>query len=119
MNYLVRHLVSSPDDVIRRAVTDIVVEKHKLSKIYFKNNTKVETEEDRLDDLVPRALLTLKYDLTRCHFEDIRRELAQLQATPGYDFERAIELMTLQKKYQALCSCIAEHIGERVYEPLR
>lgn len=119
LNYFEKQMTSSPDDTIRRYSTEIVVDKHKLSKIYFKNNTKVEMDEDRLDELVPRALLTWKYYITRCHFNDIREKLKQLQSQPGYDFNEAMDLMAMQNKLLLLCSQMAEHIGERVYDPLR
>jgi hypothetical protein len=95
------------------------VEKHKLSKIYFKN-TKVETEVDRLDDLVPRALLALKYDMARCFCDDLRKQILSLQNSPGgYDLQEVFSLMSQQKKWQEFYGVLASRIGERVYEPLR
>lgn len=119
MSYFERQLISHPDDALRTAVTDLVVEKHTLSKIYFRNNTKVEGEEERLDDLVPRALIALKYDMARCYFNDLRRQISELQATPDYDLNRILDLMAQQKRWQEFCSSLASRIGERVYEPLR
>ncbi|MDE7142009.1 MAG: hypothetical protein K2O33_03850, partial [Muribaculaceae bacterium] len=104
---------------VRRVTTDLVVEKHQLSKIYFKNNTKVETEEDRLDQIVPQALIALKYDVARCNFDDIKQEIKTLQSRPGYDMQEIMDLLARQQKWQAFCAALAEHIGERVYEPLR
>lgn len=118
-NYLEKSLASHPDGDIRKVVTDLVVEKHRLSKIYFKN-TKVETELDRLDDLVPRALIALKYDMARCFFEDLHKKINELQHTPGgYDMAEIMSLMAQQKKWQEFYTKLAPHIGERVYEPLR
>ena len=118
-NYLEKSLASHPDDDIRSTVTDLVVEKHKLSKIYFKN-TKVETEVDRLDDLVPRALLALKYDMARCFCDDLRKQILSLQNAPGgYDLQEVFSLMSQQKKWQEFYGVLASRIGERVYEPLR
>ena len=117
--YLEKVLVSHPDDTVRRVVTELVVEKHHLSKIYFKT-TKVDTEADRLHDLVPRALIALKYDMARCYAEDLRRQILELQQRPGgYDFQEILQLMETQKRWQEFCSQLASHIGERVYEPLR
>ena len=118
-NYLEKSLASHPDDDIRSTVTDLVVEKHKLSKIYFKN-TKGETEVDRLDDLVPRALLALKYDMARCFCDDLRKQILSLQNAPGgYDLQEVFSLMSQQKKWQEFYGVLASRIGERVYEPLR
>ncbi len=117
--FLEKHLASSPDDRVRRITTDLVIEKHQLSKIYFKNNTKVETEEDRLDQIVPQALIALKYDVARLNFYDIKQQISDIQSRPGYDLREVLELMGRQQKWQAFCASLAEHIGERVYEPLR
>lgn len=119
LSFLEKHLASSPDDSVRRVTTDLVVEKHQLSKIYFKNNTKVETEEDRLEQIVPQALIALKYDVARCNFDDIKQEIRRIQSQPGYNIAEIYELLDKQKKWQAFCAALAEHIGERVYEPLR
>ncbi|MDE5941105.1 MAG: DNA primase [Muribaculaceae bacterium] len=117
--YLEKHMLSHPDDSIRAVVTDLVVEKHQLSKIYFKG-TKVEGEADRLDDLVPRALIALKYDMARCFVNDLRRDIQALTGAMGsYDLERIYSLMGQMKKWQEFGKQLAMQIGERVYEPLR
>ena len=118
-DFFQRRLLSHPDDTIRKVATDLVVERHQLSKIYFKNNTKVETEEDRLDDLVPRALLELKYDIARCFFYDLSQKIQQMQQQPDYDLDAILELMGQQRRWQQFCADLATKIGERVYEPLR
>lgn len=118
-DFFQRRLLSHPDDVIRNVATDLVVDRHQLSKIYFKNNTKVETEEDRLDELVPRALLELKYDIARCFFYDLSQKIQQMQQQPDYDLDAILELMGQQRRWQQFCADLATKIGERVYEPLR
>lgn len=117
--YLEKALASHPDDAVRRTVTELVVEKHHLSKIYLKT-TKIETEADRLPDLVPRALIALKYDMARCYADDLRRQIREMQQRPGgYDFQEILSLMETQKRWQDFCAAMASRIGERVYEPLR
>ena len=104
---------------MRKVVTDLVAEKHQLSKIYYKTN-KIETDVDRLGDLVPRALIALKYDMARCYAEDVRTRINDLQKSPGgYDLQEVLKLMEQQKKWQEFCARLATSIGERVYEPLR
>lgn len=119
LNFFVRNLISHPDDEMRKVVTDLVAEKHQLSKIYYKT-TKIETDVDRLGDLVPRALIALKYDMARCYAEDVRTRINDLQKSPGgYDLQEVLKLMEQQKKWQEFCARLATSIGERVYEPLR
>lgn len=116
--YFEKHLMSHPDDAVRSIVTELVVDKHQLSKIYFKG-TKVETEIDRLDELVPRALIALKYDMARCFSDDLHRQIQEITRASDYDMEQVFSLMSQRKKWQEFCASLALQIGERVYEPLR
>lgn len=118
-NYLERMLSSDPDDAVRNMVTNLIFERHQLSKIFTKNNSTVERDDKRLDELVPRALYALKYDAARCAAEEIRREIVALQSHPDYDIARVMELLQKQAKWQQFCSQLATQLGERVYEPLR
>ena len=118
-NYIGKRLMSHPDDDIRTIVTNLIAEKHQLSKIFYKS-TKIESEIDRLGDLVLHSLIALKYDMARCNASDIRQQILELQRRPeGYDMEEILRLMALQNKWQVVCTNLASQIGERVYEPLR
>lgn len=119
MSYFERLLTYDADDEIRSAVTDMVVERHQLSRIFTKYNQVGDADDRRLDELVPRALIALKYDAARCSFEELRQQIAQMQKQPDYDLEEVFRLMALQRKWQQFCSELASHLGERVYEPLR
>ena len=117
--YIEHFMLSHPDDLIRDVATDLVVEKHQLSKIYFKG-AKVETESDRLDDLVMRSLIALKYDMARCFVDDLRHEIQTVtNSADSYDIEHVYALMGQMKKWQDFSKELARQIGERVYEPLR
>lgn len=118
-DFFSRRLLSHPDDRIRIVATDLLTDRHHLSKIYFKNNTKVETEEDRLNDLIPRTLLELKYDIARCLFQDLSRKIQAIQSQPDYDLDEILDLMAQQRRWQQFSADLATKIGERVYEPLR
>lgn len=117
-NFFRHQLLSHSDDTIRKVATDLIVDRHQLSKIYFKN-TKVDSEEDRLDELVPRALLELKYDISRCFFNELSQQIQQMQQQPDYDLDAILELMAQQRRWQQFSVELATKIGERVYEPLR
>lgn len=119
MLYFERSLTSHPDDNVRRLVTDLVVERHQLSRIFTKTNQAADNDCQRLDELVQRALVALKYDAARCAFEELRRRIAELQAKPDYDIQEILSLMAQQKRWQQFCSELAARLGERVYEPLR
>ena len=119
MSYFERLLTYDADDEIRAAVTDMVVERHQLSRIFTKYNQVGDADDKRLDELVPRALIALKYDAARCAFDELRQQIAQMQRQPDYDLEEVFRLMAMQRKWQQFCSELASHLGERVYEPLR
>ena len=118
-SFLQRRLLSHPDDTIRQIASDLIIDRHQLSKIYTKNNVKMVTDEDRLDELVPRTLLQLKYDMARCFFNEITVKIKQLQQQPDYDLDAVLDLMRDQQRWQQFCASLATRIGERVYEPLR
>ncbi len=118
-HYFEKIFISHPDDDVRRGASDLVVERHQLSKIYFRQGTKIETEIDRLDDLVPRALVALKYYMGRCRFHELTQSIREVQSHPGYDIAEIFALMEQQKKWHDFCTRLATQIGERVYEPLR
>lgn len=119
MSYFERLLTYDADDEIRAAVTDMVVDRHQLSRIFTKYNQVGDADDKRLDELVPRALIALKYDAARCAFDELRQQIAQMQRQPDYDLEEVFRLMAMQRKWQQFCSELASHLGERVYEPLR
>lgn len=118
-SFLQSRLLSHPDDTIRQIASDLIIDRHQLSKIYTKNNVKMVTDEDRLDELVPRTLLQLKYDMARCFFNEITVKIKQLQQQPDYDLDAVLDLMRDQQRWQQFCASLATRIGERVYEPLR
>ena len=118
-HYFEKIFISHPDDNVRRGASDLVVERHQLSKIYYRHGTKIETEIDRLDDLVPRALVALKYYMGRCRFHELTQSIREVQSRPGYDIAEIFALMEQQKKWHDFCTRLSTQIGERVYEPLR
>ncbi len=72
--YIEKLLLSSPDDEMRRLTTDLVSEKYTLSKVHTKY-TKIETERDRLIELVPRAIYALLDAILKVSIDDIEKQL--------------------------------------------
>lgn len=72
--YIEKLLLSSPDDEIRRLTTDLVSEKYTLSKVHTKY-TKIETERDRLIELVPRAIYALLDGILKASIDNIEKQL--------------------------------------------
>ncbi len=112
VTYLGRLMCSSPDDVVRNLASDLVVECHILSKMHTKY-AKVDTEQDLLGELVPRALHELKDAILWTRLLDVRRELA---ACAG-DYEKVLLLMKTMQEIEGARRELARLIGDRVIAP--
>lgn len=111
-SYLSKKMCSSPDDIIRNLATDLVVERHILSKVHTKY-AKVETEQEMLGELVPRALHELKDAILWTRLDDTRSKLRECAS----DFDNAMRLMAQIKEIESTRSELAKLIGDRVIAP--
>ncbi len=115
-SYIERRLASSPEDAVRHLTTDLVSEKYHLSKVHTKFS-KVETEIDRLDTLVARAIYELKDAILECQTRDLREEIKQAcasgKATPA-EVER---LMARNVELTQIRAEFAKYLGERIVAP--
>lgn len=110
--YISRLMCSSPDDVVRNLATDLVVDRHILSKVHTKY-AKVDTEQDLLGELVPRALHELKDAILWTRLTDARRRMAACAA----DYDSALALMREIQEIESARSELAKLIGDRVIAP--
>lgn len=115
MMYIVKELISSPDDDVRHITTDLVSEKYVLSKVHTKY-AKIETEQDRLNELVPRALYEWKDAILECQLREIRNRIKEVGSINGSD-EELRTLMTQYMKLQQLKGEFAKYLGERIVAP--
>ncbi len=76
-SYIERRLCSAPDDEIRNGAIDLVTEKEQLSKVHTKF-AKVESEYDRLKDLVLQALNVWKAAIISVRINEIEHSLNKL-----------------------------------------
>lgn len=108
--YAEQRLCSSDDDNIRRTATELISERHRLSKIHSKYS-KVETERDRLIDLVPRALYELLYGILLYDIKAIEMQLVGADSQTGKALlQRYVELKNTQQEF-------ARYLGERIVAP--
>jgi len=113
-NYISRALLNHPDDTVRNLATELVSDKYILSKVHTKY-THVETEAERLHDLVPRAIYELKDAILDCRLKTVRNEIANLSAeSDDNDNPKLRELMTTYVDLTKLKSEFAKYLGERV-----
>lgn len=110
--YLEEIFMSSPDDQVRTTATHLAAEKYQLSKVHTKY-AHVETERERLPELVYRAVLELKFAI-------LDNQIAQLNAaiaTAGNDHETAINLMREIYDLYKLKAEFSKLLGERIVNP--
>ncbi len=115
-NYVVKMLSSHEDDEIREIVTELAVERHQLSNIYYRDNNVVETEEDRLFLLVPRALNELKSEILNEQVKQLFQQLSKAGADGDIDLE--IKLQAEINEKILLRAGMAKGLGERILSPL-
>ena len=109
--YIVNNLISSPDDVVRKVTTNLVSEKYVLSKVHTKF-AKIDTEQDKIVELVPRAIFEWKDAILECKLRDIK---AQLRCCS--DVNEQLALMSQCMELQQIKIAFAKYLGERIVAP--
>lgn len=109
--YIVNNLISSPDDVVRKVTTNLVSEKYVLSKVHTKF-AKIDTEQDKIVELVPRAIFEWKDAILECKLRDIK---AQLRSCA--DVNEQLALMAQCMELQQIKIAFAKYLGERIVAP--
>ena len=112
--HLTRYFLAHPDEEISRLAVDLVSEKYQLSKIHTKFKT-IESEEEKLADLIPRALFELKDAITSLNIKHIREEIKKTAKEKNP--ERTTQLMSELNGLYALKAALAKQLGERIVSP--
>lgn len=112
--HLTRYFLAHPDEEISRLAVDLVSEKYQLSKIHTKFQT-IESEEEKLVDLIPRALFELKDAITSLNIKHIREEIKK--TAKEQNPERTTQLMSELNGLYALKAALAKQLGERIVSP--
>lgn len=115
INYSGNLLLNHEDDDIRQLVNHLLEETHKLSAIYFKDGKKIEKEEDKLSELVPRALSELRGEILNFRIRELKTELEKLKQENNVEAQAGV-IQRLQKLY-SVRGKIAENLGERILSP--
>lgn len=114
--YPSRKLASHEDDTIREIVNDLILEKHQLSNIYFRDNNVVETEQDRLAVLVPRAINELKNEIINIQLRDLYNQL--VKAGENGDSDEELTLLKKINSKSQIRARMAKDLGERIISPV-
>ena len=111
-HYAERILCSDPDTELRTLATELADDKYTLSKVYTKFQ-KIETEEDRLVELIPRTLSELKNAILSCNLADARERLRTATESGGDIAPILAEIARLN----VLKGCFAHVLGDRIITP--
>ena len=114
VDFVSRILASHEDDEIRKAVLEMITVKYRLSK-YHTKYTRVETEEDRLGDLIFRALNEWKQGILQTRLSALISDLTKAQEDG--DDKRTCELQLQIFEYEKLRRQFASSTGDRVILP--
>lgn len=113
--YIGKELMNSGDDDIRRVATDLISQKHQLSKIHTKYS-KIETERDKLPDLVPHAIYNLKEALIECEIKNVMQEIKRVYEQ-NQNLDRVKDLLVRNAELNELKKDLSKYLGERVISP--
>lgn len=116
--YIEKVLASSPDDIVRRITTDLVSSRHKLSKIHTKY-AKIAGEEDKLYELLPRAVYNLKEALIECDIRSTMKKIGDAYAAPDRNFDTVRALMQRITELNEMKKELAKYLGERILSPYK
>lgn len=110
-NYLIKKLASSPTDSVRAAVVELIASRHKLSKVHTKYS-RIETERDKLQELLPQAIFGLKDAILQCELRTLRSQLAD--ASTKADFNEIADILARISRLDKTRQQYAKYLGERV-----
>ncbi|NLJ44254.1 MAG: DNA primase [Bacteroidales bacterium] len=107
-----KHFVKHEDPDISRLSADLLSDSHELSRIWKDKQTFVETEEMKLKDIVPDAVLKFKSDKIIAARKEIMTLLEEAAKEGDND-----KILSLQKRYNTLSSAlgiISKQLGNRI-----
>lgn len=115
MDFSVDFLINHEDSNIRTTVNPMVAEKHILSSIYSLHGSQPAAEEDKLEEIVPRALAELRSEILNKKVADLRKGVAEAIASQNADLQE--KLMNRLSKLLYIRSKLADNLGERIISP--
>ncbi len=115
VQYCQTRLINSPDDMVRNTAVELVVDRYTLSKIYSRQG-EVQTEQDQLPILVPRAIYELRNAIVSDLISDLTKRLAALIPENA---DEAIDLLRQISEYKEFQRRLSEVLGDRIILPGR
>ena len=106
-----RYFINHPDSDISALSIDLCSERYQLSK-YHSKNQKIQKDEERLEELVPKLTLNYKYAIVK----DMERQKLRELTDPAVmnDVERCNDIMNQIKDLRDLLARMSHLLGDRV-----
>ncbi len=101
--------------MVRNTAVELVVDRYTLSKIYSRQG-EVQTEQDQLPILVPRAIYELRNAIVSDLISDLTKRLAALIPENA---DEAIDLLRQISEYKEFQRRLSEVLGDRIILPGR
>ncbi len=114
MLYLMQRLVNDSDDAVRKVANELSSEKYQLSKVHSKF-AHIESEDQKLDELVPLAIYALKNAILTWELKSLSRQLTEAQNNG--DIIRQQDLIRQIIELKQLLGEFARVLGDRVVTP--
>jgi DNA primase len=103
-----RFFVYHPNPQFSKVASDLLTEPYQLSKMHSKHK-KVETEEERLLELVPHVVLDFKFKVIANRIEELKSALKGER-----EEEKILALMYEMNQMQVVNRALAQRLGERI-----
>ena len=113
-SFLEKKLCSDESDTVRNTAIELVSDKYQLSKVHTKFSN-IETESDRLNELIPIAILSWKDAILAFNIRKIQEQIKE--AAKAGDLQKMQELLTAQNNLKSLQQQFAKLLGDRVIIP--
>lgn len=113
--YIGKVLGSDSDNEVRTEVLNLITDRYELSKYHSRTAAKLETETDRLPELLPRAISELKDGILHLTYKRLHSEMKEAVAVG--DNSKIEELMLKIQDINQLRCELAKQIGERIVAP--
>ena len=107
-----KYFVKHEDPAISRSSADLLSEPHILSRIWENKQTYVETEDMKIKDIVPDAVLKFKSDKIQSRLKEIMTQLKEAAKTG--DTERILALQKKDQNLKVALRMISEKLGNRI-----
>lgn len=116
INYAQSRLLNTDDDSVREVASALLLERYTLSKIYTRAGANVETEQEQLCQLVPRAIREFKGAVVDLKLKELTRQLVEVSSEDAVTVNAIMDRIAHWKNEQRE---IGKTLGERIILPRR